>query len=366
MKIQHLARPGARTILTAALLGLLGACGGGGSGGGSDTPPQDAALDTPEAVARAAALSVPGYYLQYLASAGAARAKGVQANLAPHLTGKAAGSFDCTLGGNYTQDAPRTLDVASPFTTEALRGTEQHYHDCMQTADDGTVVVINGDLLRACPQSTTDDGLSCAYVNDIDGSAHAASYSSRGSPAVPFVMTYEDAGTGAFIKEIRSLTAVQHGYSVVDADGVAGRSRYQALGYRHTLSRQRLADGTDASAEMSAGESDTPYSYEWVTEQNGATQFTFLGRETMNGDGCELGTYSVQTVQPMRYTTDPETGEVIDASGGVIDIGQDGKTARLTINADRSVTVIDSRNHSTTYATPAAFEAALGDCARYR
>ncbi|MGH8445248.1 MAG: hypothetical protein ACREVL_08270 [Solimonas sp.] len=351
-------------LLAIATLGLLAACGGGGGGGGTTTPPQDVALDTPEEVARAVALSTPGLYLRYMAAA-TPRTGSILPKQAQRVVRKAAVTTDCEQGGSYTRDDPRTLDVDSPYSDELFTGADRHYHDCRRNFGSNDIVTSNGDIFTACQQSTTTDGSSCSYVQEDNGEAHLAMYRTRGSPGTPHVYTYTNADSGAFIKEVQTLTDIAHDYNAFDADGVSGRTRYLTRGYLHTLTRVRLANGSDASVEMISGEAEAPYDQEFVGEEDGAMRFTFTGIESVDGDGCQLGEFSVQTVQPILLTYVPETGEVTDVSGGTIDVGQGGKTGRLKLNADRSITVTDSRNHSTTYATPAAFAAALGDCAHF-
>ncbi|NKF21508.1 hypothetical protein [Solimonas marina] len=340
---------------------FLAACGSGSDGGGGRSA--SGTLDTPQAVLKRASMGRLHEIMRTLVvTDGSALRIPVVAK---------ASTSDCNFGGTVDYDDPIAVTVTSPYTSEHTDvATLEHFYDCDSIGP--TVYeaqVLDGEILHACPQSVSNDGLQCGTIAQSDGDAtiYYVKYGSADTP-VSETIRYSDSYGGMLRSQIRHFGSEYHSRRVTDADGIEGQTRIEAaerlneiasLAVDGTLQRQYAF--TSGSADALA---DTEETVGTADPQTGHVphQLTYDASESFSADGCELGSYDVHTGSALQFQA--YGGLPVSVSAGSIEITQDGDTASVTIHDDGSVSVVDGQSRTTRY-DGSQLLAALGDCAAY-
>ncbi|WP_020649801.1 hypothetical protein [Solimonas variicoloris] len=342
---------------------LLGACGGGdnhdGGGGAADVGTADLSAGGAKAQVGTFAQMIQALgaldALQPPAAEAAARAR----PLAKAARVPAKASEACPDGGTITSSGPTSKNVGSPFTNQAMSVSGAQASDCRYHetySEDGTDVdltlLVNG---------STEGG-------SVEDGGQYVEYARVGSSAQPFRFDYR-------IK----TDSTQQGYSVsADLDlgiGVDYRDDYRE-GASDNEDRFALAMDGDYTARASAngqsgsnsgdftyyiGTHDAPF-----TAKSDADGTVIAGQYGFRMTGvqaqtCPSGAVDVATETPL---VDSDGQIASPFAGGKLTFASGGKTAKVTFNADGTVTVDGSDGQSETFDYAQAL-AAAAPCAGY-
>ncbi|WP_028007018.1 hypothetical protein [Solimonas flava] len=341
---------------------LLGACGGDDNGNGGGGAADVGTADLSAAGTKAQV----GTFAQMIQALGALDALEAPAPatvrvrpLAKAARVPAKSSEACPDGGTIASSGPTSKNVGSPFTNQAMSVSGSQASDCRYHetySEDGTNVdltlLVNGSL----------EG------GSVEDAGQYVEYTRVGSSSQPFSFDYR-------IKTSSS----QQGYSIsADLDlgiGVDYRDDYRE-GASDNEDRFALAMDGDYTARASAngqsgsnsgdftyyiGTHDAPF-----TAKSDADGTVIAGQYGFRMTGvqaqtCPSGAVDVATETPL---VDSDGQIASPFAGGKLTFASGGKTAKVTFNADGTVTVDGSDGQSETFDYAQAL-AAAAPCAGY-